>query len=55
MPVDNEAVIEALKVLSEEEGLRICIKESLKGGLIAGVSTICGGLLLGPVGLALGL
>lgn len=54
MPVDTAAVMHTLATLSDEQDMQVCVKESLKGGLYAGVSTVCGGLLLGPIGLALG-
>lgn len=41
--------------LSREENLRICVSECLKGACITGGSTFLGGLVLGPVGMALGL
>ncbi|KAK8407659.1 hypothetical protein O3P69_002306 [Scylla paramamosain] len=37
-----------------EEKLRVCLSESLKGGLIAGTTAAVGGLLGGARGLALG-
>ncbi|XP_035214751.1 protein C19orf12 homolog [Stegodyphus dumicola] len=54
MPVNSREIIELLCTLSEEEKLRVTLKESLKGGLIAGGSAILGGCLLGPIGLAFG-
>ena len=54
MPLNTEPVIHALRTISEEKELQICVTESLKGGLVAGVSTVIGGLLAGPVGLAIG-
>jgi len=40
--------------LSEENGLRVTVKESIKGGVIAGCGALAGGLVGGPVGIAVG-
>ncbi|XP_076034673.1 protein C19orf12 homolog [Oratosquilla oratoria] len=54
MPINTIEIIDLLAELSEEENLRVTVKESVKGGLIAGATTVLGGMLLGPVGLAVG-
>ncbi|XP_074645197.1 protein C19orf12-like [Tubulanus polymorphus] len=54
MPVDVEDLLKLLGTLSDEANLRVNVKESVKGGLIAGLSTAIGGVLLGPPGLAIG-
>lgn len=54
MPVNTREIIELLCTLAEEERLRVTIRESLKGGLIAGGMAAAGGLALGPIGIALG-
>jgi len=51
------SVTELLKVVSklaEDKQVRVTVTESLKGGGIALATTATGGLLLGPVGLAVG-
>ena len=52
--VDVQDVIQLLSILADESNLRATAKESLKGGLIAGVATVVGGLLGGRNGLILG-
>ncbi|XP_012263829.1 protein C19orf12 homolog isoform X2 [Athalia rosae] len=44
----------AVSKLTELETVRVSIKESFKGAAIAGVTTLVGGLFLGPIGLAIG-
>jgi len=53
----NEDMMRALEVVGnifQEENIKICIKESLKGGLITGIATIVGGILGGKTGLLAG-
>lgn len=53
----SQNIIKALEVVGEifqEENIKICVKESVKGGLITGVSTLVGGLLGGKTGLLAG-
>ena len=54
MPVNTREIIDLLCTLAEEERLRVTVRESVKGGLIAGGSAAAGGLLLGPIGIAVG-
>lgn len=54
MPVNTTEIIELLCTLAEEERLRVTIRESVKGGLIAGGMAAAGGFVLGPIGLAIG-
>ena len=54
MPVEISVLVEVLCILCDEDKLKVTLKESLKGGAIAGVSTIIGGMLGGPIGLAVG-
>lgn len=55
MPINTEEVLSLVSQVCEEEKLRVAIKESVKGGVIAGSTTVIGGLLVGPLGLALGM
>ncbi|XP_045675147.1 protein C19orf12 homolog isoform X2 [Phyllostomus hastatus] len=54
MSVTVEDVMRLLCSISKEKKMRVTIKHSLRGGVVAGVTTAIGGLLLGPPGLALG-
>lgn len=54
MPINTVEVLSLVTQVCENEDLRVPIKESLKGGLIAGTTTTIGGLLGGPMGLAIG-
>lgn len=47
-------VLEVVGEIFEEEDIKICVKESFKGGLITGLSSIVGGLLGGKTGLLAG-
>lgn len=54
MVIRYQDIIHLLSVLSEEEGIKVSMKESGKGALVAGFIAGLGGLLLGPPGLAIG-
>jgi len=55
MPSNTEdLVIQLCTSLASEENLQVTVKESLKGGAIAGVCTVAGGVVGGPAGLAVG-
>ena len=54
MPVDIEDLLALLGQLCDDEGIRIAVKETVKGGLLTGAAAMVGGLLLGPPGLGLG-
>ncbi|XP_046422524.1 protein C19orf12 homolog [Neodiprion fabricii] len=40
--------------LTELQSVHVSLKESFKGAMITGISTLAGGLFLGPIGLAIG-
>lgn len=53
----SQNILKTLEVVGEifqEESIKICAKESAKGGLITGVSALVGGLLGGKTGLLAG-
>lgn len=54
MPVTAEELVRVLAMLAEEEKLRVAVKESLKGGAMAGTGAVIGGFMGGPVGIAIG-
>ncbi|XP_076333567.1 protein C19orf12 homolog [Tachypleus tridentatus] len=54
MPVDTDELMNILMILASEENLKVTVNESVKGGLLTGTSAALGGLLMGPVGLAVG-
>jgi nicotinamide mononucleotide (NMN) deamidase PncC len=55
MPVNSREILNVVTELTENRHVRVTMKESLKGGCIAATTTIIGGLMLGPPGLAVGL
>jgi len=54
MVLSYNDIMELLRVLSDDKNLRVTVTESGKGALVAGGVAGIGGLVLGPVGLALG-
>ena len=54
MVIKYEDILKIITVLGDDENLRITVKQSAKGGLIAGFSCAVGGLIAGPPGLAVG-
>lgn len=54
MPLNTREIIGVVADLSREENLRISVSECVKGACITGGGTFLGGLVLGPVGMALG-
>ena len=54
MVIRTDEMIHIVTTLSDDSGLKVTINESVKGGLITGTACTVGGLILGPVGLALG-
>lgn len=52
---DVRRALEVVGEILQEENIKICAKESAKGGLITGVSALIGGLLGGKAGLLAGM
>ena len=50
MPIRSEEILEVIKTVCDDEGIRVAAKENIKGGIIAGASAMIGGALLGPPG-----
>lgn len=51
---DREPWLRVCEVLVQQEGLKVTVRESVKGALVTGVCALTGSLLLGPFGLAIG-
>lgn len=54
MVIRTDEIVNIVSKLSDESGLKVTVKESVKGGVIAGAACTIGGVLLGPPGLAIG-
>lgn len=54
MVVNTSAFMEAVATLMDDHNLRVSIQQSGKGALVCGACSFIGGLLAGPVGLAVG-
>lgn len=54
MPLRQDEILSVCQQLAEEENLKVCVTESLKGACIAGGCALVGSLLMGPPGLAIG-
>jgi len=55
MPINSREILNVVTQLTEDRHVRVTVRESLKGGCIAATTTTVGGLILGPVGLAVGM
>ena len=54
MPLSSYDLQRVVASLADEEQLKVTVKSSVYGGLVAGVSTTLGGLIAGPAGLLVG-
>jgi len=54
MVLAYEDIMEVVRLLCEERNMTITVKESGKGALVTGGIAGLGGLILGPIGLAVG-
>ena len=54
MPLDRHDVMQLLAQLAEEEEIRVTVKGSAFGSLVAGLGAFLGGVTLGPPGLLIG-
>uniref|UniRef100_U5EZ00 Uncharacterized protein n=1 Tax=Corethrella appendiculata TaxID=1370023 RepID=U5EZ00_9DIPT len=54
MPLDTQELMSAISIITDEHNMRVTLKQSTKGAMLAGGFCFVGGLLAGPVGLAIG-
>ena len=54
MPLDRHDIVSLLSQLAEQEELKVTVKGSMLGSLMAGLGAFVGGVALGPPGLLLG-
>lgn len=51
---NKDDIIEVCQTLAAQEGLKVTVTESAKSALIAGLGVFLGGLVAGPMGMAIG-
>lgn len=54
MPISVTDLQRVMAILSDEDQLKVTVKSSAYGGVIAGITTTVGGLIAGPPGLLVG-
>lgn len=54
MPINTRELLSVVSQLTENKHVRVTFRESLMGGVLTGVTAGVGGILLGPIGLAIG-
>jgi len=54
MTIKKAEILNIVRLLAEDEQVRVTVTESVKGGLITGATATAGGILFGPVGVAAG-
>lgn len=54
MPVDVEQFLHAIAMLADKENILFTVKQSGKGAIVCGSMCFVGGLLGGPIGMAVG-
>ena len=55
MPINTTELVNIVSELVENRNIRVRLKESVKGGVIAGITTTVGGIILGPGGVLAGM
>ena len=55
MPLDSNELLQAAEILAQNKEMKITMAVSLKSALFTGGTTFIGGVLLGPIGFALGM
>ncbi|KAJ6637561.1 Protein Nazo [Pseudolycoriella hygida] len=54
MTVNTREFFDGVAILTDQRNMRVTMKQSAKGAMICGASSFAGGLVFGPVGLAIG-
>ncbi|XP_068159118.1 protein Nazo-like [Drosophila tropicalis] len=54
MPIDTRELMSAIAIVADDQNVRVTVKQSGKGAAICCACSFAGGMLLGPVGLAVG-
>lgn len=54
MPADIEEFLRGIAMLTDNRNMRVTLKQSGKGAAVCGAMCFIGGLIAGPVGLAVG-
>jgi hypothetical protein len=54
MTIDTNAIMKVVTDIMGERQIQITVKQSLKGAFITGTCSLVGGLIAGPIGLAVG-
>ena len=54
MTINSREILNIVSAVTEHKQVKTAMRESLKGGCIAGGAAVIGGLLLGPPGIAIG-
>ncbi|RZC40112.1 hypothetical protein BDFB_012545 [Asbolus verrucosus] len=54
MPLTHRELLEVCEIISSQEQLKVAVRGALKGAAFTGLTALIGGLVAGPVGLAVG-
>lgn len=54
MPINTQDLMDGISVLADQQNMRVTVKQSCKGAMICAATCFVGGMILGPVGLAIG-
>lgn len=54
MVINTKALLDGVAILTDDHNIRVTVKQSARGALVCGASCFVGGLLAGPVGMAIG-
>lgn len=54
MVVNTRDLMNGLAVLTDDQNMRVTIKHSSKGALVCGAACFVGGVVAGPIGMAVG-